>query len=336
MMLHKLMDRLNEENQDKIEEMSQVTHTSEPSRRFNSICYDDDEERTIPLRDIISQLPSSIVITTSLHVLPIADPENSLIIGNEDHITIPEKESDEFIKSNIEDLVPIPSESGDTSGSYSECIFPLCNDFSPINVFEEKSMTFSNPIFDSNDDITSSVDESLSDKDVPEDNVKVYSNPLFEFDDEYISSDANPLFDEVLKNIESKYSYDSNLDELDLLVTPLFDTNEDECFDPGGDFDESDAFLDIDTSTDVKDGYRDSEGDIIYLESLLTNETIPSFPSEVFLDHDTKSLKDDSVINDSKNMVKIFDPGISEKIFSLTYVSLPFTDRHYLFFTYVV
>ncbi|GJX83157.1 hypothetical protein Tco_0332638, partial [Tanacetum coccineum] len=46
---------------------------------------------------------------------------------------------------------------------------------------------------------TSSDDESLSDEDVPEDNVKIYSNPLFEFDDEYISSDVNPLFDEVLE-----------------------------------------------------------------------------------------------------------------------------------------
>nr|GEX57151.1 hypothetical protein [Tanacetum cinerariifolium] len=233
-------------------------------------------------------------------MLPIEDLEDSLIMGNKEFSTIFEKESDEFIKSSVDDLVPIPNESEDTSGS------------------------------DSDDD------ESLSDEDVPEENVKIYSNPFFEFDDEYISSDVNPLFNEVLENIESKDSYDSNLDEPDLLVTSLSDVNEDECFDPGGDFDEIDAFLDIDTSTDVKDGYHDSEGDIIYLESLLTNETIPSLPFEVFLDHDTKSLKDESVIDDSKNMVKIFDPGIHEKFFPPTYVSLPFEDRHYIFFTYVV
>nr|GEX78829.1 reverse transcriptase domain-containing protein [Tanacetum cinerariifolium] len=77
------------------------THTFEPSRRFNSICYDDgdddDEDRTIPLRDIISQLPPSIVITTSPPVLPTEDPEDSLIMGNKDLSTILEKESDEFI-----------------------------------------------------------------------------------------------------------------------------------------------------------------------------------------------------------------------------------------------
>nr|GFB49282.1 hypothetical protein [Tanacetum cinerariifolium] len=145
--------------------MNQVTHTPEPSRRFNSIFYDDDddydyEESTIPLNEIISQIPPSIVITTSPPVLPIEDPEVSLIMGNDELNTIPEKESDEFIKSSVEDLVPIQKE-----------------------------------------------------------NVKIYSNPLFEFDDEYISSDVNPLFDEVLENIESKDSYDSNLDEPDLLVT---------------------------------------------------------------------------------------------------------------------
>ncbi|GKA27892.1 hypothetical protein Tco_0714060 [Tanacetum coccineum] len=213
---------------------------------------DDDEESYIPLRDIISKLPLSVAITPDL---PITD---SLVMGDDELSTILEKESDEFIKSSVEDLVLIPSESEDTSESDSD--LPSCDDFSPINGSEEKSMTFSNPLFDSNNDFTSSDDESLSDKDVPEDNVKIYSNPLFEFDDEYISSDVNPLFDEVLEDIKSKDSYVSNLDEPALLVTPLFDANEDECFDPGGEIDEIDAFLDMDISMDIENGYHDSEG----------------------------------------------------------------------------
>ncbi|GKC34858.1 hypothetical protein Tco_1047242 [Tanacetum coccineum] len=212
--------------------------------------------------------------------------------------TIPEKESDEFIKFSVEDLVPIPSESEDTSESDSD--LPSCDDFSLINFYEEKSMTFSNPLLDSNDDFTSSDDESLSDVDVPKDIVKIYSNSLFKFDDEYIFSDLNPLFDEVLENIESKNSYVSNLDEPALLVTPLFDVNEDECFDPGADIDEIDAFLDMDISTDIEDGYHDSEGDIIYLDSLL------NLPPEVFLDHDPRSLKDELDKDDLKSMVKDF------------------------------
>nr|GEX35685.1 hypothetical protein [Tanacetum cinerariifolium] len=195
----------------------------------------DYEERTIPLRDIISQLPPSIVITTSHPMLPTKDPEDSLIMRNKELSTIPKKELDEFIKSSVEDPVPIPSEFEDTSGSDSECVIPSCDDFSPINVFEEKPVTFSNPLFDLNDDFTSSDDESLSDEDVPKDNVKIYSNPLFEFDDEYISSDVNPLFDEVLEDIECKDSYDRNLDDLTFLVTPLFESNEDEYFGPGDD-----------------------------------------------------------------------------------------------------
>ncbi|GKE97203.1 hypothetical protein Tco_1582058, partial [Tanacetum coccineum] len=158
------------------------THTPEPSRHFNFTC-DDDEEYSIPLKDM-PQISSSIALAP---VSSIVEPEDSLIMGNKELSTIPEKESDEFIKSSVEDLIPIPRESEDTSGSDSESILPSSDDFSPI--FEEKSVTFSNPLFDSNDDFTSSDDESLSDEDVPED-VKIYSNPLFEFDDEYISSDV--------------------------------------------------------------------------------------------------------------------------------------------------
>ncbi|GJU65005.1 hypothetical protein Tco_1246840 [Tanacetum coccineum] len=149
-----------------------------------------------PLRGIICELPLSVAITPDL---PTLEPKDSLIIGNEDLSTIPKKESDKFIKSSVEDLVPIPSKSEDTSESDSDCNLSSCNDFSPINVYEEKSVTFSNPLFDSNDDFTSSDDESLSDEDVSKDNFKIYSNPLFEFDDEHIFSDVNPLFDEVVR-----------------------------------------------------------------------------------------------------------------------------------------
>ncbi|GJZ88720.1 hypothetical protein Tco_0660502 [Tanacetum coccineum] len=127
----------------------------------------------------------------------------------------------------------------------------------------------------------------------------------------YISSNVNPLFNEVLEDIKSEDSYVSNHDEPALLVTPLFDTNEDKCFDPGGDIDEIDVFLNIDVSTDIKKGYHDSEGDIIYLESLLIYDTVPNLPPKVFLDHDPKSLKDELDNNDLKSMVKVFDPSIS-------------------------
>ncbi|GKC65131.1 reverse transcriptase domain-containing protein [Tanacetum coccineum] len=94
-----------------------------------------------------------------------------------------------------------------------------------------------------------------------------YSNPLFEFDDNYNSSDINPLFKEILEDVESKDSNVSNFDEPVLLNTPFFD--EDECFNPGADNDEIDAFLAIEISTYIKEGYYDSDGDVFYLERLL-------------------------------------------------------------------
>nr|GEX91406.1 hypothetical protein [Tanacetum cinerariifolium] len=226
-----------------------ITYSTKPLGCYDSFCYDDDdyEESTIPLNKIISQIPSFIVITSFSPVLPIEDFEDSLIMGNEELSTILKKESNEFIKSSVEDLVLIPSESEDTSGSDSKYDLSSCDDFSPIDIPEEKSVIFSNPLFDSNNDFTSSDDESLSDEDVLEDNVTIYSNPLFKFDDEYISSDVNLVFDEVLENIKNKDSYDSNLDEPDLLVTPLFDANEDECFDPGDDVDKIELLRDPST-----------------------------------------------------------------------------------------
>ncbi|GJS25936.1 hypothetical protein Tco_0486556 [Tanacetum coccineum] len=303
------------------------TYTTEPSRRFNSFYGDDDyEESIIPLNEIVFQIPPSIAITP---VLLTMEPDDSLIMGNEDLSTILEKESDEFIKSSVEDLVSISSESEDTSESDSECDLPSCDDFSPINISEEKTMTFSNPLFDLNDDFTSSDDESLSDEDVPEDNVKIYSNPLFEFNDGYISSDVNPLFNEVLEDIESEDSYVSKLDEPDLLVTPLF---KDECFDPGSDVDEIELLLHRDPSTpkisiaSILEGFSDEL-------SLEENDDLFDLESK---ENKWKKILYKAPIDDLMTEDKVFDPGILKKIFSPTYVSLPFEDRHYFSLIYVI
>ncbi|GJT33508.1 hypothetical protein Tco_0923927 [Tanacetum coccineum] len=166
-----------------LQRLEQVANLSTyPSQRFKSFCYYDDddydyEERSIPLRDIISKLPPSIAITSVLLTL---EPEDSFIMGDEELCNIPEKESDKFIKSSVEDLVPILNESEDTFKSDSVCDLPSCDDFSPINVYKEKIVTFSNPIFNSNDNFTSS-DEVTINEDVLEDIMKLYSNFLFGF-----------------------------------------------------------------------------------------------------------------------------------------------------------
>ncbi|GJW80621.1 hypothetical protein Tco_0144596 [Tanacetum coccineum] len=296
------------------------TQTPEPSRRFNSFYDDDDyEESTIPLNEINSQTPASFAIT---HVLPIEDSKDSLIMRDENLSTIPEKESNKIIKSSVEDLVPIPSESEDTSGSDEECDLPFC----------DNSVTFSNPLFKDNDDFTSSDDESLLKEDVQEENFKIYSNRLFEFDDEYISSDVNPFFNEVLEDIESEDSYVSKLDEPDLLVTPLSKLNEDECFDPGGDVDEIELLLHRDPSTpkisvaSILEGFTDEP-------PLEENDDLFDLESK---ENEWKKILYDAPIDDLMTEDKVFDPGIHEKTFSPTYVSLPFEDRHYLSLTYVI
>ncbi|GJV39251.1 hypothetical protein Tco_1417691 [Tanacetum coccineum] len=101
-------------------------------------------------------------------------------MGDEHLSTVPEMESDKLIKSSVENLVPIPSESEDFSDNESECDVPDCDDFT----------TFSNPLFDFDDDFSSCDDESFSDEDVPKENFQIYSNPLF--DEEIISSKINP------------------------------------------------------------------------------------------------------------------------------------------------
>nr|GEV24376.1 hypothetical protein [Tanacetum cinerariifolium] len=74
---------------------------------------DDDEKSSTPLRDIIIfELPLCIAITL---VLSTKEPKDSLIMGDKHLDTIPEKESNEFIKSSVENLVPNPSESQDLS-----------------------------------------------------------------------------------------------------------------------------------------------------------------------------------------------------------------------------
>ncbi|GKA17462.1 hypothetical protein Tco_0697299 [Tanacetum coccineum] len=128
---------------------------------------------------------------------PITD---SLITEDEHLDTIPEMESDEVIKTSIEDLVQTPSESEDLSNNESECDLPFC-DYSPD--FNNDSEIFSNPLFDSNDDYSSSDDESFSEEDVPVENFKIYSNPLLEFDEEIFSNEINPLYNEVLEDLDS-------------------------------------------------------------------------------------------------------------------------------------
>nr|GFC56695.1 hypothetical protein [Tanacetum cinerariifolium] len=110
------------------------------------ICYDDDddEEGYNSLNDnIISELPSYSAVTPT-------EPVDSLIMEDEHLNTISATESDEFIKSRVENLVPNPSE----SEGENECDVPA------------GFTTFSNVLFDDDYDSDSSDDQSLSVEDI--------------------------------------------------------------------------------------------------------------------------------------------------------------------------
>ncbi|GJW10387.1 hypothetical protein Tco_1576214 [Tanacetum coccineum] len=130
------------------------------------------------------------------------------------------------------------------------------------------------------------------------------------------SGDVNPLFDEVLEdieNIENKDSYVSDLDEPALLVTPLSDFNKDECFDPGGDIDEIEFLLHRDLSTpklsvaSILEGFTDEP-------PLEENDDLFDLESK---ENEWKKILYNASIDDLMTEDKVFDPDIHEKNFLL-------------------
>ncbi|GJW46871.1 hypothetical protein Tco_0078517 [Tanacetum coccineum] len=236
------------------------------------------KESIIPL----NKMPQISLVNAITHNLPTEEPEYSLSMGDEHLDTIPKTESDELIKSSVENLVPIPSESKDISDD--ECELPLCDDSS-----ETQFTTFSNPLFDSNDDFSSSDDESFFEEDVPMEEFKIYSNSLFDFDEEIISSEENSISNEVL-------------DEINLIPSGLND-----CFNAESDLIESllnrdtsiDSFHKIDSllaefagkltllkpiSPKINDSDFDPEGEIGLIERLLYDNSSPRPPKDLSIE----------------------------------------------------
>ncbi|GJU46204.1 hypothetical protein Tco_1203470 [Tanacetum coccineum] len=108
------------------------------------ICYDDDEDYTIAITPVLST----------------EEPVDSLIMEDEHLDAIPATESDEVIKSSVENLVPIPSESEGIPDKM--CDVPLCNNPTPLEAFKEHSEI----VVDFNDDSTSSDDDSPYGEDI--------------------------------------------------------------------------------------------------------------------------------------------------------------------------
>nr|GEW93525.1 hypothetical protein [Tanacetum cinerariifolium] len=106
--------------------------------------------------NIIYRLPPSSAITPDEPVLSIEEPDNSLSMGDEHLDIIPATKSDEFIKSGVEDLIPIPSESEGTPEHV--CDVPSHDNSPPIDVSKDQIEDFS----ESNEEFSSIDDDSFS------------------------------------------------------------------------------------------------------------------------------------------------------------------------------
>nr|GFB30573.1 hypothetical protein [Tanacetum cinerariifolium] len=272
------------------------------------VCYDDDddEEESNSLKDnIISELPSCSAITPN-------EPIDSLSMGDEHLDTISAMESDELIKSCVENLVPNPSESEGENG----CNVPSC------------FTTFSNIIFDDEYEFDSVDDQSLHNEDFSK---KIFSNPLFE--EEIISikkkqhhfNVESDLVESMLNRdssiISSSSKINSLLDEfageLTLLKSILPGIDKTECH-PENEI-QINLFLTPDDPmpSSIEDDDNDSEGNNLFLERLLHDDPIPlpdtldfSNDVKVFLPFFTYPVTS-SILQPFGNEDTIFDPGIT-------------------------
>ncbi|GKE00712.1 hypothetical protein Tco_1388695, partial [Tanacetum coccineum] len=243
--IQELIRKLLEDVQNISEELAEYINSSIWNRPAFYFEDDDDEESSIPVRDIISELPLCVAITPDLSIT------DSLIMEDEHLDTILKKE-----ESSVENLVPIPCEYEDLSVIESECDVPV-------------STTFSNPLFDADDDFSSSDNEPFSEEDVPK---EIYSNPLFDSLLEDFSGELT-----ILKSIppgidETDFDPEEDI-HLSFSPSPIPVEDSDSLME------EIDLFLTPDDSMPLgikNDGY-DSEGDILFLEELLSNDS-PSLP----------------------------------------------------------
>nr|GEZ09586.1 hypothetical protein [Tanacetum cinerariifolium] len=92
-------------------------------------------------------------------VLSTEETDNSLSMGDEHLGTIPATESDEVIKSSVEDLVPIPSEFEGIPNTM--CDVNFVNNPTPLEAKDHVEI-----VINSNDDISSSDDDSLYEENI--------------------------------------------------------------------------------------------------------------------------------------------------------------------------
>ncbi|GJY11313.1 hypothetical protein Tco_0379498 [Tanacetum coccineum] len=263
-----------------------ITNPFELTRRIchnHDIFYDgDDNEELFP--DEIKRIQQILERTSFDAITPEFLITDSLSMGDEHLSTIPETESDELIKSSVENLVPTPKESEDLSNIESECDVPVCDDFTIVF----------NPLFDAENDFSSSDDKSFLDEDIPKEN---YSNPLF--DEEIIST----KIDLHQFNVESDL-IESLLNRNTLIISsPKFDSLLEE-------FSGELAHIDL-IPPGINEADFDPEKDIRLVERFLYDNSSPRPPEEFNFENSDAIIESFSpspiLIEDSDSLMEEID-----------------------------
>nr|GEW10567.1 hypothetical protein [Tanacetum cinerariifolium] len=146
---------------------------------------------------MISGLPPFSAITPDEPVLSTEEPDNSLSMGDEHLDTIPATEPDEFIKSSVENLIPIPSESEGIPEHV--CDVPSQDNSPPLDVSNDQIEDFS----ESNEEFSSIDDDSFSIDNI--DNVEaspLYSELVNSEEMEIVILEVGGIDDDILLTIK--------------------------------------------------------------------------------------------------------------------------------------
>nr|GFA30318.1 hypothetical protein [Tanacetum cinerariifolium] len=252
--------------------------------------------------NIIFGLPLFSAITPDEPVLSTEEPDNSLSMGDEHLDTIPATESDEFIKSSVENLFTIPSESEGIPDHM--CDVPSHDNSSPLDVSDDQFEDFS----EFNEEFSSTDDDSFSLDNI--DYVEV-SPP----DSELVSLEVMEIVIPKVGGIEA--SNDNPIPFYDPIIsgTPPNLT-------PSG---ESDFFLEVDafladedelTSSQFPKSYLDPEGDMLLFEAFLDDGHSFDFKTKSSSTSLNSLLEETNNINNSlpDDDQSCFDEDVLEKI----------------------
>nr|GEU64631.1 reverse transcriptase domain-containing protein [Tanacetum cinerariifolium] len=254
--------------------------------RFDNSLYDnylyDPKGDILYLENFLNEDPFQLhLMNLKQAKFPIEEPKYSLSMGYKHLSTTPETESDEVTESSVKNLVPILSEYEITSDDESEYEVPVKDNSSPAFT------TFSNPLFDCNDDFTSSDNESILDEDF--DYLEEFSDALMPTsiaDEERIRRE-HAEYISLMERLFTIYLFPRSIDNANTIVESLPSSPI-----PVQDSDSEREEIDIVTGMDellplsIESDDYDSEGDINVLEELLVDDSI-SLPENksFYFDH---------------------------------------------------